>query len=179
MLSGHKILQGVYRDSVALMRISAELCELPGVLEASMIMATDANLELTREAGLLDQNFAAAPNDLLIVVRAWDQKSVDAGLDQAEAALTETEPVPLKASTTDIAPRSIEMALDGFPEANLALISCPGEYAGAEAHKALRLGLDVMIFSDNVPLEEEVALKQLANAAGRLQRGPDSRAPLL
>ena len=173
MLRGQKIIRGVYRDSVALMRISAELRELPGVLEASMIMATDANLELTREAGLLDQNFAAAPNDLLIVVQARDRISVDAALDQAEAALAETEALTLTASTTDIAPRSIEMALDGFPEANLALISCPGEYAGAEALKALRLGLDVMIFSDNVPVEEEMALKQLAKETGRLLMGPD------
>ena len=113
MLSGQKIIRGVYRDSVALMRISAELRELPGVLEASMIMATGANLELLREAGLLDQNFAAAPNDLLIAVQARDRKSVDAALAQAEAALAETEALTLTASTTDIAPRSTEMARAG------------------------------------------------------------------
>ena len=37
-------------------------------------------------------------------------------------------------------------------DANLALISTPGEYAAAEAMKALRLGLNVMLFSDNVAL---------------------------
>ena len=45
-------------------------------------------------------------------------------------------------------------------EANLALISMPGEYAAAEAEKALQLGLNVMLFSDNVALADEVALKR-------------------
>ena len=45
--------------------------------------------------------------------------------------------------------RSIVMALEQGP-ANLALISTPGEYAAAEALKALNLGLNVMLFSDNV-----------------------------
>jgi len=70
-------------------------------------------------------------------------------------------------------PRSIEMALAAEPAASLALISTPGEYAAAEAEKALRSGLDVMLFSDNVSLEDEVALKNLARASGRIVMGPD------
>src|SRR5262245_66018067 len=70
-------------------------------------------------------------------------------------------------------PKSLRAALRAQPGANLALISVPGDYAAAEARKALSRGLDVMIFSDNVPLAEEVALKREAQALGRLLLGPD------
>jgi len=155
------------------MRLSAELQELPGVIEATMIMATGANLALLKEAKILDEKLSVTPNDLLIAVRAKNKKSVDFALSQAETALAQLKTKVEVARTEDNAPLSIEMALDGFPEANLALISCPGEYAGAEAYKALRLGLDVMIFSDNVPLEDEITLKRLARDTGRLLMGPD------
>ncbi len=42
-----------------------------------------------------------------------------------------------------------------------------------EARKALELGLDVMIFSDNVPLSEEIELKKIARQKGLLLMGPD------
>ena len=174
-----KILQGVYHDSVTLMRISATLRDLPGVLEASLIMATKANLALLKEANLLDEKIPPAPNDLLITVQAKDKKSVDSALSQAEAALTQSETKVAVDSTAETVPLSIEMAIDRFPEANLALISCPGEYAAAEAYKALRLGLDVMVFSDNVPLEEEITLKRLAWDTGRLLMGPDCGTAIL
>ena len=60
-----------------------------------------------------------------------------------------------------------------MPDANLALISVPGEFAAAEARKALRAGLHALIFSDNVPLEEELALKRVAREQGLLLMGPD------
>ncbi len=65
------------------------------------------------------------------------------------------------------------MALAAQPQANLALISTPGEYAAAEALKALRLGLHVMLFSDNVTLEDEVMLKREAERRGLMVMGPD------
>jgi len=173
MLNGQKILPNVYRDSVGLMRISVALCELPGVVQAAMVMASEGNMELLREAGLIGKGSAAAPNDLLIAIQARDQDSIDDALNAAEASLAGNEKDNAGGATTVLLPRSTEMALDEFPEANLALISCPGEYAGAEAQKALRLGLDVMIFSDNVAVEEEVALKRLAQESGRLVMGPD------
>ena len=50
-----------------------------------------------------------------------------------------------------------------MPDANLALISVPGDFAAAEARKALRCGLDVMIFSATTcRWREEVALKREA-----------------
>ena len=173
MSLAQRILSDIYRDSVALMRISATLSELPGVIQASATMATEANIQLLFEAGLVEQMGDAAPNDLLIAIAGEDESSVAMALDQAEALLNSAPPQGSGGSGEIPAPRSIEMALDGFPEADLALISCPGEYAGAEAAKAVRLGLDVMIFSDNVPLEEEMELKRLAAETDRLVMGPD------
>ena len=56
---------------------------------------------------------------------------------------------------------------------NLAAISLPAEYAGAEARRALELGLHVFLFSSNVPLEQELELKRLASSRGLLCMGPD------
>jgi len=79
-----------------------------------------------------------------------------------------------QAGTADVqAPRSIRTAANTFPSANLAVISVPGEYAAAEAFRALNADLHVMIFSDNVSLAEEVALKKLATQKGLLVMGPD------
>ncbi len=173
MLTAQKILPNLYRDSVALMQISSKMCDLPGVIQASAIMATEANIALLVGAGLIDKTIEPAPNDLLITIQGKDEKSLMAAFDQAEASLSGGQPENSNSADTNLSPRSIEMALDEFSEANLALISCPGEYAGAEARKALLLGLDVMIFSDNVPVEDEVALKQLAAETGKLVMGPD------
>ena len=173
MQTAQKTLPNVYRDSVALMQISSKLCELPGIIQASAIMATEANIALLVEAGLVKKAIEPAPNDLLITIQGQDEKTVAAALDQAEASLSGARPANLSGVDTNLLPRSIEMALDEFPEADLALISCPGEYAAAEARKALLLGLDVMIFSDNVSAEDELALKQLAAETDKLVMGPD------
>jgi FdrA protein len=156
-----------YFDSVALMRIAALLDARPGVAAVSLMMGTPANRELLAEAGLLvAEGAAAGPNDLVIAVRA-DAEHLDAlladaeaGLDTGEAAAGEGEPVR---------PRTLEQVVG----ANLALISTPGAYAAGEALKALKLGLHVFLFSDNVPPEEELLLKLEAGRRGLLVMGPD------
>ena len=179
MKTAQKILLNIYRDSVALMQISSKLSDLLGVSQASAIMATKANIELLLEAGLLDQLIDPQPNNLLIAIQGENEGVIDAAFIQAEAALNKVISGNAGGGETVLQPSSIEMALDKFPEANLALISCPGEYAGAEAMKALHLGLDVMIFSDNVSVEDELALKQLAQTTGKLVMGPDCGTAIL
>ncbi len=49
----------------------------------------------------------------------------------------------------------------------------PGQHAFAEAADALDAGCDVMIFSDNVPVAQEVWLKDRAAERGLLVMGPD------
>jgi succinyl-CoA synthetase alpha subunit len=173
-----RLLPNFYRDSVSLMQLSSALGKLPGVEQVSVIMATPANLGLLRDAGLLTAELRASPNDLLVAVQAKSTAALSAAIAEAERALRE-EPRATggDGAPAQMAPRSLEMALEqsatGVPAANLALISTPGEYAAAEAMKALRLGLNVMLFSDNVCVEDEIALKTLAHKRGLLVMGPD------
>jgi succinyl-CoA synthetase alpha subunit len=169
-----KIVPNLYRDSVSLMQLSAALAKLPGVEQASAIMATPANLELLREARLLNgDKLAASPNDLLLALRGKSEAALEAALAHAVAALDKPAAGAAAGGPAQAPLTSVQMALGASPEANLALISVPGEYAAAEAMKALRLGLNVMLFSDNVAGEDEVALKRYARSRGLLVMGPD------
>jgi succinyl-CoA synthetase alpha subunit len=160
-----------YRDSVSLMQLSATLAKLPGIEQASAVMATENNLALLAEAGL-HADTAASPTDLLIVVRGREELLASA-LQRARELLTQ----PPDRTTTGVRmtapPRSIQMASEETGGAGMALISTPGEYAAAEALKALRLGLDVMLFSDNVSEQDELRLKQFAQTRELIVMGPD------
>jgi FdrA protein len=161
----NKVKPGFYADSVALMRIARELEGMPGVARASLMIGTPSNRALLRESGLLTKEGALArPDDLIIAVRG--RKSEEA-LGLAEKLLLSG----LKSNESEI-PNTL-------PNANLALISVPGEFAAAEARRALESGLNVMVFSDNVPLADEVALKKLAVRRGLLMMGPDCGTALI
>ena len=168
-----RLLPNLYRDSVSLMQLSAALGKLPGVEQASAVMATPGNLEFLRQAGLVDGDIAPRPNDLLVAVRGKSTAQLEAALQSALAALDKEPERNVGTASAEAALRSLQMALARSPGANLALISVPGDYAAAEAMKALRLGLHVMLFSDNVALADEVALKRYAAAQGLLVMGPD------
>ncbi|HSU77763.1 MAG TPA: hypothetical protein VLI89_11860, partial [Burkholderiales bacterium] len=153
----NRVERGRYLDSVALMRIARRLGELPGVEAAALMIGTPANKALLADARLLSADGAAAqPNDLLVAVRAADPS---AALALAERLLTEPAAPERAAPRTA---RTLDAALALEPQANLALISVPGDYAAAEARAALERGLHAMVFSDNVPIEQEVALKRFA-----------------
>jgi len=167
------VVRNLYRDSVSMMQLSALLRDLPGVEQASAIMATDANLDMLRDAGLLDGAPDAGTSDLLVVVRGARADALEAALAAAESELRKAPQTSADSGPRMLPAASLQMALGRTPAANLALISTPGEYAAAEAAKALRLGLNVMLFSDNVPIQDEVALKTYGRAHGRLVMGPD------
>src|SRR5262245_12630080 len=155
------------------MQLSAALGKLPGVEQASAVMATPANLEFLRQAGLADGDIAPRPNDLLVAVRGKSNAHLEAALAKAIDSLNEEPIQTAGTAAVEAPPRSLQMALARAPAANLALISVPGDYATAEAMKALNLGLHVMLFSDNVALADEVALKRHAKQRGLLVMGPD------
>ena len=169
----HRILRNLYRDSVSLMQLSAGVGKLPGVAQASAVMATPANIELLREAKLLEGKVEASPNDLLLAVSGKSEAALQAALAAALAALEKPVVTTAGGGAAPQPVRSLQMALVQVPAANLALISVPGDYAAAEAMKALRLGLNVMLFSDNVAVADEVALKRYARERGLLVMGPD------
>ncbi len=174
MARATKIIRNLYRDSVSLMQLSAALSKLDGVEQASAVIASPSNMALLREAGLLGEGtIAAGPNDLLIALLGRDERALTVAIAEAEAVLDKQPVATLANAPGQMTPRSIAMGRETAPAANLALISTPGEYAAAEAFKALRLGLNVMLFSDNVSLDDEVALKQYANEHDLIVMGPD------
>ena len=173
MARATKILRNFYRDSVSLMQLSSTFAKLPGVEQASAIMASANNISLLKEAGLLGETIEASANDLLIALQG-DDDALAAAMAAAESALNQNPPLMSgNRKSSAMAPRSIEMGLGNMVGANLALISTPGEYAAAEAFKALRLGLNVMLFSDNVELNDEIALKRFAQDHDLIVMGPD------
>ncbi|HXV67409.1 MAG TPA: acyl-CoA synthetase FdrA [Nitrospira sp.] len=173
MARATKIIRNFYRDSVSLMQLSATFAKLPGVEQASAVMASPNNVSLLQEAGLLTEPVDASANDLLIALQG-DADALEAALAAAESALKQPPPSSSgNGVSRSILPRSIEMGLGNMVGANLALISTPGEYAAAEAFKALSLGLNVMLFSDNVELKDEIALKRFAQARNLIVMGPD------
>jgi FdrA protein len=168
----NEIRKGFYLDSVALMRISRALTGLVGIEEAGLMIGTPANKEILREAGVLDaKGEAAGAGDLVIALRAKDAESAEAGLAEAVRLLD----APKQSSGAGAAwrPRTLRAAQAQMPDASVALISVPGDFAAAEAMKAIRRGLAVMIFSDNVSVADEVELKREARSLGRLVMGPD------
>lgn len=166
----HAIYQNLYRDSVSLMTVSAAALSVPGITAASVVMMTAANVANLAEAGL--GTFEASPNDLVVAVRGTDG-ACEAALAAVREALAGGSAPAAGQGVAEAPPSSIRQAVQRDPAISLALVSVPGDYAAAEALKALRLGLDVMIFSDNVPPEQELRIKRYADSAGLLVMGPD------
>jgi FdrA protein len=174
----NRVRRGFYADSVALMRIARELGKAAGVIEASLMIGTPSNRVLLEESGLLAAaGSRARPDDLLIAVRAKSAAQAEKALDLAEELLLR--------GTTELENESYETfatadsAIAALIGANLALISVPGEFAAAEARRALERGLHAMVFSDNVRVDEEVALKDFAARRGLLLMGPDCGTALI
>ena len=174
MTRAEKFIPNLYRDSVALMEVSARISKLPGVTGATVVMATEANIALLAEAGFLNAQVSARPNDILIVIEGVDEPAIAAAIGETERTLKKgNEPSSPAGAFTSLSPTSLQMGLEDRPQANLALISTPGEFAVAEAEKALRFGLHVMIFSADIALEDEMFLKRMARDRGLLVMGPD------
>jgi FdrA protein len=163
-----EIRAGSYRDSVSLMQLSRRIGDEPGVRSALVAMATDLNLELLVGMGFPEPGGASA-NDMMVAIEADDAEALGAAMATLDALLAE-RPTGRAGPAADTAPRTIRSAADG---ATLALISTPGQFAAADAFEAIEAGLDVMLFSDNVPVEQEIALKRSASRQGRLVMGPD------
>jgi FdrA protein len=153
------------------MQVSAQAQAASGVRVAMVAMATELNLTLLAELGMTAPP-GASQHDLLIAIRAADDESLNAALEVVDAALAGRSAAGEQSAGQDVAPRTTSTAI-ARSGPGIALISVPGQYAFAEAMDALRRGCDVMIFSDNVPVEQEVALKEIAAERDLLVMGPD------
>ncbi|WP_059017945.1 acyl-CoA synthetase FdrA [Mycobacterium sp. M26] len=170
MSTSSRFYPNLYKDSVSLMTVSAQVTSVPGIEAASVVMASATNVDNLAQAGL--GTFEVRPNDLVVAVSGTEEACEEA-LALADSLLS-AAPGGGGDETAAAAPvTSIQMAVAKDPALNLALISVPGDYAAAEAMKALRLGLDVMVFSDNVSPDAELALKQYAREADLMVMGPD------
>ncbi|MBN2427505.1 MAG: acyl-CoA synthetase FdrA [Deltaproteobacteria bacterium] len=168
----NQVKTGFYLDSVALMRFSRTIAGMDDVEEAALMMGTPSNKKIMTEAGILGpEGEKASGGDLIIGIRAAHQAAADKALAESINLLEQSAVTRKKGETWR--PRTLAAALKSDSTINLALISVAGEFAAAEARKALHQELNVMIFSDNVPVGEEVALKNEARELGLLVMGPD------
>jgi len=172
MITKGMIRKGAYFDSVTLMIVSRKLSALEGVIDSSIVMGTPENKAILAAAGLMIDTFTeSSDTDLLVAIQAENQDLFEKALVALDAMLEEVR--HRKDDSDEFSPVSFQGALDQMPDANLVLISIAGKYAAREAEKALEKGLHVMIFSDNVSIEDEKRLKELGRDKGLLVMGPD------
>jgi len=163
------IRRNEYRDSVFLMSISEKIQKVEGIRNVVIVAATDNNKTFLRDLGLLAlESQETIPNDIIVAIEAEDMKVIGVALDDISNLMSQK----LGRERKEIMYPSFDTALSVLPDANLALISIPGEFAAIEARKAIMKGLHVFIFSDNVPLSQEVELKKLAQQNDILLMGP-------
>lgn len=175
MASGIVVFRNQYYDSVFLMRLAKNLSDEPGVEQAAALMATERNKALFAEIGIIGSEIqSATANDLVVGLVAADQAQVVQLLSEVDERLHRTSEGEVQTSFT-----TLDSAVDAQPDINLAVISVPGQYAAREAQKALEKGLHVFVFSDNVPVEQEVEIKQFAQEKGLLVMGPDCGTSIL
>lgn len=165
-----EVRRGSYVDSVALMQVSKRVSALDGVTSALVAMGTELNLELV--AGMGFEVPPVSPNEMIVAVEATSEKAVAAAVGEVDVALAGSSRPVTTGFGTPPEPVTVGAAA-ARSEATVALISTPGPYAFADAVDAVDAGLHTMVFSDNVPVEQEVALKQYADRAGVLVMGPD------
>ena len=167
-----KLFANLYKDSVTLMQLGARLRERDGIAQASCLMATPANLAQLQDADL-SVDTPASPSDLLVVVRGEAAACDDAIAAAAAMLLSAGSSNAGDAAAFSLPLTSVALGIEANADADLALISVPGDYAAAEAMKALALGLHVMLFSDNVSVADERTIKLIARAKNLLVMGPD------
>ena len=161
-----------YQDSLKLMDISSKLGAVAGVELAAAVMGTENNRVALAEGGfVLDASVTAGPDDIIVALRGHSEEAIAAALTLLDALMA--PPPPAQGGIRAEVPRSLRRAQSMLPGANIVLISVPGDYAAAEAFKALNAGLNVMIFSDNVDIADEVALKKIGLERGLFVMGPD------
>lgn len=175
MQSGFVIRKNQYYDSVFLMTVNSRMLKVEGVRQTAVLMGSPANKQLLLDIGIQDAAIdAAQPNDLIVAVVGDSMDIVNQVLGNLDGWLSAIqEQAPLSQLHT------LEDGLAVKPNANLVVISIPGEYAAREARKALEAGLNVFLFSGNVSIEDELELKQFATQRGLLVMGPDCGTSLI
>jgi len=167
-----KVIPRAYHDSVRLMQVSKELSNLDSVQRTFVAMGTDSNKRVLEQIGLLTSTVKdAGANDLIFVVEANSKAIGENALAKAKILLKDSRKDTVK-NYKDRVPQSFGQAYKVFQEANMLFVSVPGPYAALEAAKALNVNMNVMLFSDNVSLKDELKLKMMAKQKKLLLMGP-------
>ena len=166
-----EIKKNAYYDSVTLMRISKELKKLDGISEALVGMGTDLNKEIAQNIGVStpELDSAVGANDFFVAVSCDSEAAFAAALTTLEELLNKKS----EAKSASYQPPTLEGARKIDLALNMAVISVPGKYAADVAQGCLDHNINVMLFSDNVTIEKEKALKTYAYEHELLVMGPD------
>ncbi len=161
-----------YQDSVNLMLLSSRLSGMDNLDRVSIMMGTPANKDIFKNTGMYVEEFdQAKPNDICIGVEARDKEMLKVVEKELEAFILDMASSTRSSNLSRV--KSLQTAINKMEDANLALISIPGEYVYEEGKKLLEKGVNLFIFSDNVSLDEERALKDLALKKDLIVMGPD------
>ncbi|MDN3017032.1 acyl-CoA synthetase FdrA [Paenibacillus sp. BSR1-1] len=172
MLVQALIKPNTYFDSVSLMSLSTKANQIDGVEQAIIAMGTEMNKEVMKNVGLLTPEVeAAGTSDLIIVVKAETDELCETAFAKINDLFIKKDSG--KKGKSDVKYSTISAAAENNLDANLAIIAVNGAYAAREARKALENDLHVMMFSDNVSIEDEIELKHIAHEKGLLMMGPD------
>lgn len=164
-----KIEKGRYIDSLETLYASSVLIEQDGIISGYVGVGSDSFKETAVSSGLASSELDnASPNDLVIIADCADSASFDAAVKAVFASFEVEASAQVEESFV-----STKAAVQKHPEINLCSVSVPGEYAFSEVKKALNAGLHCVVFSNNVPLEQEREMKLLAREKGLLCMGPD------
>lgn len=168
-ITRHQIRPGAYYDSVVLMQLQKSLAGLSGVVDAGVVMATPANCELLAASDFDLTTIDARPDDLLIIVRGESERAATDAIGRVDDLLRQRRATVVEGYR----PRSLRGAAGQLPTAGWVLVSVAGRYASEVASDALESGKHVFLYSNNVSLDDEIALKRRARGKGLLLMGPD------
>ncbi len=164
-----KIQKDRYIDSLETLNQTAVLNDQPGIVSGYVGMATAVFKEVIEEIGLGTPEVQSCTEaDYVIAAEADSEEAFEnavKALAGNNASAEETEEKKYYSN--------IRSAVTEHPRANLCQIAVPGEYALEEVKKALNAGMHCCVFSNNVPLDQEREMKELAREKGLLCMGPD------
>ena len=159
MVVCHLIRKQTYFDSVTLMLIGSQVKKLDGIENAVVGMCTGYNIDSLKRLNMYQPEFdGLTPNDLIICIMGKDKATAESGIAEVEKRLKSRKQA--SGVSADAARNSGRIRPPPARSQRRADFGA-GEYAAREAMQALNNGRHVMLFSDNVSIEEELELKTL------------------
>ena len=136
MPSGYAIRKNQYYDSVFLMGVNSRLSKAAGVRQTAVLMGSEKNKALLEDLGIRAAAIdAAGANDLSSPCWPTTSRPSDAALEGVDAALLAVE-----ATTTPSEVHTLQDGLRLQPDANLAVLTIPGDMSTRKPARRSRPG---------------------------------------